>query len=339
MNPPILNRESKLPDDGWYDIETPGEHLNKAAGVVQKLDGESFTAIANRFEADRVAAGENFSGLLIDRDHFSLNTSLPSDALGWLMDVRNQDGRLQGKVDWTTVGKPLVDGKVFKFFSTVYDNDPTGVTKIGTRKVGSRTLPLVRPTKIDRLALTNDPNNKGGKPISNRSGNSSEAEINQPEKPMKNVNTKLGLAEDAPEASTVEAVQKILNRATTAEGQVTALTTERDTLLAAQVETDLTTYSKVIKNREAVKKQLLANRAGTLELLESLVVKPEAERITNRSKAGSPASETEAGAGDGAAVAQKITNRAHELKGNAPGRSFDSCWVQAQREITASSNN
>lgn len=285
-NAPILNRAGQLPADGWYQIETPGEHFNRAAGVVQLLDGAAFDSIVNRFAVE--AAKPNFAGLLIDQDHFSLDPSKSSESFGWLLEVRNRDGQLEGRIDWTDIGQPAVAQKRFKFFSTVYE--PAHVEKVGTRKIRNRDYPLVRPLALDRLALTNDPNNKGGKPISNRNGNPAAADDENQDTPtMKSLLKKLGLAEDASEESAVAALQTILNRAS----QVETLTAERDALLGSQVEADLTQYAPVIKNRDAVKKQLLANRAGTLELLAALqAAKPEEKspaQITNRASAQAPA--------------------------------------------------
>ena len=231
MNPLILNREATPPADSWYEIETPGEHLNRAAGVVQLCDAASFDSIVNRFAAQ--AAKPNFAGVLIDADHFSLNPDKSTEATGWLLELRNRDGHLEGRIDWSDTGAIAVKGKRFKFFSTVYD--PATVQKVGTRKVGHRDLPLVRPLALDRLALTNDPNNKGGKPISNRNGISAGADEDETENPpkMKNIMKLLGLAEDASEASATEAIQKIQNRATGAEGDLVTLKTEHSTLLEA----------------------------------------------------------------------------------------------------------
>lgn len=342
MNTLILNRAGQMPADGWYEIETPGDHPNAAAGLVQRLDGVAFDAIVNRFQAR--AAQPNFGGLLIDQDHFSLDTTKSSEAFGWLKELRNRDGHLEGRVEWTDIGQPAIAGRRYKFFSTVYE--PSPVEKIGTAKIANRSVPLVRPLVLDRLALTNDPNNKGGKPISNREANpGGAAHENKPT--MKNVMKLLGLAEDASEESAVAAVQKIQNRATQAEASVTTLTTERTTLLEAQVESDLEKYKNRFKAADAPKwkKQLIANRAGTIELLESIEAPAAAEdidpatgkkRITNRAAAKTPA-QVEADATkekDEEARAARIQNRAHEIqKTKTVGRvkySFSQAFKEAE---------
>lgn len=339
MNKPILNREAKLPDDGWYEIETPGEHFNAAAGVVQLLDAEAFASIANRFAA--AASRPNFAGLLIDRDHFSLDAEKTSEAFGWLMEVRNRDGRLEGRVEWSDEGERAVKGRRFKFFSTVYD--PRHAVPVGTRKLRNRDVPLVRPLELDRLALTNDPNNKGGKPISNRDANSGAA-ADQPKPTMKAVLKLLGLADDASEESAVAAITQIKNRATTAEGQVTTLTKQNGELLAAQVESDLEKYKNRFTpaTREKWKAALVANRASTLELLEGLTPIADGKgggdkgRITNRDSAQSPAGD---GSGDetvaqkqaAASRAARIVNRAHQIA-KEQKISFSQAYTKAEAE-------
>lgn len=335
MNTRILNRAGQLPNDGWYEIETPGEHFNPASGVVQLLDAQAFDAIVNRFQ--ELAGQPNFAGLLIDQDHFSLDAEKSSEAFGWLLEVRNRDGHLEGRIDWTDLGEPAVKQKRFKFFSTVYDRSQ--VEQIGTRTIKNRAYPLVRPLALDRLALTNDPNNKGGKPISNRDGKPAAAAENQNQ--MKVLLKKLGLAEDASEESAVAAVQTIQNRAVSAEGTVTELTKERDALLGAQVETDLEKYKNRFKPeaREMLKKQLIANRAATIELLDATApaeTLADTPRITNRAAARTPTdlAADKTGKKDEERAA-RISNRARAIRAAAPKTSLADAYATATAEVDA----
>src|SRR5690349_6685183 len=54
----VLSGDFKHPADGWYQIETPGEHPNREAGVVQVIDQVAVTGMVNRFnqEADSYEA-------------------------------------------------------------------------------------------------------------------------------------------------------------------------------------------------------------------------------------------------------------------------------------------
>lgn len=339
MNTVILNRAGKLPEDGWYQIEVPGEHINHEAKVVQVIDDKAVASILNRFQAE--AAKPNFAGVLIDRDHFSLDEDSPTEAMGWALELRNRAGLPEARIDWTAAGRPKVEGKDYKFFSTVYD--VKDVELLGTRIVNGKPYKLVRPLRLDRLALTNDPNNKGGKPISNRDGKSAGAAETQPDTKMKNLMKALGLAEDASEESAVAAVQVITNRVTTAEGKVTTLTSERDALLTAQVESDLEKYKNRFKpeHREKFKSALIANRKGTLELLEAMEAPAEnkGERpITNRRIASAPAAgatatDEEKFAQAEEARAAKISNRARAIRAQSPSLSLSQAYEQAEQEI------
>lgn len=324
MNPSILNRDSKLPEDGWYQFEVPGEHVNERARVIQVIDAKAVDSIINRFTAE--AKTQNFGGLLVDRDHFSLDDTKPTEALGWDLEMRNRAGIPEARIEWTAVGRPLVEGKVYKYFSSVYE--PRDVERIGERIVNGRTYQVVRPLRLDRLALTNDPNNKGGKPISNRQpADADPAEKQETKTPMKKLLAALGLAEDASEDSAVAALAQIKNRA----DSVAALQKERDELVAAQVEADLEKYKGVIKNREAVKKALLANRASALEFLEALNTpaeekRPDAQRITNRSAAKTPAGN---GDGKGASAEPPGAIRNREIRAYQESRnvSFEAAYA------------
>lgn len=333
MNPTILNRAGQVPSDGWYQFEVPGEHINHDAKVVQVIDAQAIESILNRFSRD--AAQPNFAGILVDKDHFSLDASKPSEAMGWALEIRNRAGTPEARIDWTSVGRPLVEGKTYKFFSTVYA--PGDVQVLGNRIVNGKPYRVVRPLHLSRLALTNDPNNPGGRPISNRNGKDAGAAENPTESTMKNVLKLLSLADDASEESAVSAIQTIQNRATQAEGKVTTLTAERDELLTAQVESDLEKYAGVIANRDGVKAQLIANRKGTLAVLAGLKPAGEAEapatRITNRGSAKTP----EQIAADQAAQSDKqrgswIANRANELRVTNPRLSRSQAFAKAEGE-------
>ena len=48
MQATILNREFQRPSDGWYALEVPGEHPNRAADVVQVIDEAAVASIVPR---------------------------------------------------------------------------------------------------------------------------------------------------------------------------------------------------------------------------------------------------------------------------------------------------
>jgi hypothetical protein len=162
MSAQIFNREFNHPADGWYQIETPGEHPNKQGGVVQVIDASSVRSIVNRFnqEADNYAQTHRapFPGMLIDHEHFKHDADKETRAYGWLLRMENRGGVPFGEIRWTRVGQQAVDGGEYRFFSSEYA--PGDLEQLGGNKV--------RPMRLAGLTLTNQPNNKGGQPITNR---------------------------------------------------------------------------------------------------------------------------------------------------------------------------
>jgi phage I-like protein len=166
MRPNILNREFQHPADGWYQIETPGKHLNKEAGVLQVIDDTAVNSIVNRFnqEADdyKRKNGKPFPGMVIDHEHFKHQADKETRAYGWLMRLENRGGIPFGQIDWTNTGKPAIDGGDYRYFSTEYDPRDLVVLNKGQKPM------RIRPMRLDGLSLTNAPNNIGGAPITNR---------------------------------------------------------------------------------------------------------------------------------------------------------------------------
>lgn len=334
-----------MPEDGWLQIEAPGEHVNHQAKVIQVIDEKAVAAIVNRF--NEASKDPQFAGQRIDRDHLSNSLDNPTEALGWVMALRNRGGIPEASIKWTAIGRPLVkpdnpqEAPVYKFFSTEYDPEQCEV--LGQRIVNGKPYKIVRPLVLAGLALTNDPNNRGQRPISNRDGNDAgAAKENQPRTTMKKVNALLGLAEDASEDSAVAAIQAIQNRASKAEGQVTTLTTERNTLLGSQVEADLTKYKNRFKqaDREKWKSQLIANRAVAIELLESIeepkASETESVRITNRAAAKTPEQiQAEKQQASEDAMGARISNRAAELRAVNPRLSRSQAFAKAKAELYA----
>ena len=270
MRAPILNRSGEPPADGWYQIEVTGEH---PAGKSRKqiIDAAALTAIVNRFAQEKEAAGDNWGGLLVDNDHFSHDLDKSTEALAWAQELRVKDGELEARLDLTDLGETAIRNKRFKFFSTEYD--PEDLEDLGDGRV--------RPLRLAGLAFTNRPNNRGGRPISNRAD--SPEEKPEPQPTMKSIAEKLGLSADADEAA-------ILSK-------ITAIMAENATLKGKQDED----AAEAVMNRfgdripEAARpmwrERLIKNRAETEPLMDATIpavaTKP-APRIHNRDGKNSP---------------------------------------------------
>lgn len=164
MSAILFNREDfKHPADRWYHIEPKGVHRNHEVGVDQVIDDTACSAIVNRFNAD-ADAGVLPQGheMLIDHEHFKALQDQETVAYGWLHRLQSRADGIYGKIRWTAVGQAAVDGGDYRFFSSEYV--PEDLVALG----GSP--PRIRPMRLDGLTLTNVPNNRGGKPITNRAG-------------------------------------------------------------------------------------------------------------------------------------------------------------------------
>jgi phage I-like protein len=353
MNATILNRAFQHPADGWYHIEPRGEHPNHQAGVVQVIDEEAVKAIVNRFNAD-ADAGQLSHGaeMLIDHEHFSHDTDKETRAFGWLNRLQARADGIYGQVRWSATGKQAVDGGDYRFFSTEYDPQKCAIVNRDSKRL--------RPLALCGLTLTNRPNNRGGKPITNRDQTLSpeepdptagQADKTKNRTTMKLIAQKLGLSADASEDAILGELAKIQNRAIDAEGKLTPLTAERDLLknrvtelLTEQIDGELATAGITDETVIAKLKPVLSpmkNRAERVEFI-GLLAKGNGEKevkkpLTNRADAKSPTGGKVAGGDDDKALETKkahiISNRAAQIVKDQPGVSQMGAFVQAQRAV------
>lgn len=152
----ISNSKFEPPADGWVQVLAAGEWPNADAGITQVCDGEAMKAIVDDFKDQ--AKQDNWPGMLLDYDHFSHQKDKPSGAAGWIDQIEQRGEDLWAHVRFSESGEKAVRGGEYRLISPVL----SGFVEVqGERK---------RPTKLVRLALTNDPNIKGMEPVSNRAG-------------------------------------------------------------------------------------------------------------------------------------------------------------------------
>ncbi len=170
---------------------------------------------------------------------------------------------------------------------------------------------------------------------------------------MKNIATKLGLAAEASEDAILAEVTKIMNRVTTLEPLATENTTLRTRITeldAANVDALLAGHGvKDAKVLNRMKPILVATPAADRQAcLDELIPKPAATAATataasqqtklhNRDTRppGTKATE-EAGGQPDATKAQRIMNRAREIKTENKGVSHATAVMMAQRELEVS---
>ncbi len=347
MNTTILNREFQHPADGWYHIEPRGEHPNTEAGVVQIIDDAAVDTIVLAFNRDADAGALSHGReMLIDHEHFSHDSDKETRAFGWLNRLQARPDGIYGQIRWSNTGKAAVDGGDYRFFSTEYDPARCAILN---REKPTR----LRPLALAGLTLTNRPNNRGAKPITNRTLSPEEpaapaSASADRDHTMKLINAELGLSPEAAETAAVEALRKLMNRATTAESDLAALkpkyeilTNRVGELLDEQIAADLDGHG--IKD-EAVRNKLIpvlkpmANRAERVDFLALMGTsepKEAAQPLTNRGTAQLP--KGKAGGADEKLIESKkaglITNRAAQLQRDMPGLSTATAFITAQRAI------
>ncbi|GEM_PF-1174641 len=143
--------------DGWAQVCPLGEFPHAGAEVTQVVDAEACAAMTADF-AGR-AAEPNFPGVLVDFDHFSMDAGKPSEAAGWVATLEAREDGLWAKIRWTDAGLAAVTGGRYRLVSPVFP-EPSACEDLG----GGR----IRPRRLVSVALTNEPNIKGGRPIANR---------------------------------------------------------------------------------------------------------------------------------------------------------------------------
>lgn len=228
------------PGDGWYIIEASGQYPDhyEEGGTSYRFTQDLTPQVLATIAASDIPP----EGILVDRDHFSGDADKPTEAVGWLRELAMCGDDLAGLIEWTPLGLPLVTGKIYRHFSTVY---PTELEEI---KRG-----VVRPTQLIGLALTNKPHNTPGQPpITNR-------ELPEPKQQTIQKNTMnpeilalLGLPESATDEDVLAAIRSLKEGAdAAAEAEADAIVNAEEEKADAELDND---------EKEECRDQILANR-------------------------------------------------------------------------------
>jgi hypothetical protein len=150
--------------DGWFHIAPHGTfpHPN---GAMQVIDAEACEAMLQTFNEE--ARQPNFPGLLVDFDHFSHDPAQPTTAAGWIGALDHRDDGLYAQIRWSDLGHQALTGGRYRLASPVWNRADCDRWTASVPPEGREVVHL-RPRRLDRLALTNDPNLPGLAPLSNR---------------------------------------------------------------------------------------------------------------------------------------------------------------------------
>jgi phage I-like protein len=263
----------------WNVGVTPYMSLNPVV-----FDGRGFNRVNQvTTEADLQALSKEFNlrgkPALMDEEHFHRLENGSSAALGWIVETKVEDGKLQARVEWTQDGLDMVESGKLRYVSPVLDCKPRSPEEL------DKPIPEVYPASLLNAGLTNTPRNLTLPPVSdapsgaaifaNRNeftadGSAHENKPNQtPEKTMNKIAQALGLPEDATEEEILAAI-KALNDAAIAAAEQAAVET-------------VNSYKDVIPagKTDFYKGVLLSNRETGLAILEDL-----------KASKGTPAAET-----------------------------------------------
>lgn len=292
------------PADGWYIIEAPGRyptHIGPRT-VTQNLTEPTLAALA--------AAGLPAEGIPIDRDHLSLRPENATEALGWARELATCNGALAARIEWTPAGLPLIQGKIYKHFSTVYPapDDPTAADYTPARLIG--------------LALTNQPNNTPGQPPIT---NTSSFTHNNTTMDTAEIAQTLGLQADATADMILEAIRNL---------QAALNGAQEEAAEAAEAEAEATVNSECAaagadlsdEEKEDAKEQLLANRTHGLKYLRLLCANRAAAKVEAPARRY-PAPAKPVPAPQNPHIA--ITNRAKEICAQAAAAGHRITWWAA----------
>lgn len=153
------------PADGYVHVQPYGEYpfaMANGSRITLVIDPAAVDAQIASFRSTAAAAGDAFAGLLCDYDHGSCDSDKSSEAAAWVTDLQKRADGLWAKMRWTDGGLAAVAGGRFRFCSNVHMPKDCSLVSPGR----------LRPMRVDRFALTNDPRFLQGaarmQPISSR---------------------------------------------------------------------------------------------------------------------------------------------------------------------------
>ena len=178
-------RPAELPADGepeWLELVPAGDTVAGIDGRLFRSPGAAALLHAQRERGLRLPVDENHAT--------QASPGRPAPAHGWIVEFREQEGALQGRVEFTERGKAALRSRDYRYFSPTYDLD------------WDARIPLIKG--VESVGLVNIPN------LGPR------AALNNKESSMKDVAKKLGLSETATEQECVAAIERMR----TADGQM-----------------------------------------------------------------------------------------------------------------------
>ena len=195
-----------FPPYGRYPVG--GTVKDAADDAVFVFDEAAAKAVMDAFKA--AAKNPEWPGVLVDEEHYSLDSSKSSAAMAWAKDIRQEaDGSIWTRWEFTPKGRELWESK------TLLNRSPAFAC--------ARNGKEYRPVELKSIAMTNTPH--FSKLSTLAAARAAEVNNNKGEIHMKKLMAELGLAEDATEDAAVAACKALKD-------QASAATQARDEALA-----------------------------------------------------------------------------------------------------------
>ena len=187
------------PPYGRYPVG--GTVKDAADDAVFVLDEAAAKAVMDAFKA--AAKNPEWPGVLVDEEHYSLDSSKSSAAMAWAKDIRQEnDGSIWTRWEFTPKGRELWESK------TLLNRSPAFAC--------ARNGKEYRPVELKSIAMTNTPHFSKLSTLAAARA----AEVNKDKKGeihMKKLMAELGIAEDASEDAAVAACKALKEKASAAE--------------------------------------------------------------------------------------------------------------------------
>lgn len=326
----IINGLNKALSFEWMHVCPIGEHAWTSADgkerIVQIIDNDACAAMAASYPL-------SVPNSRIDIDHESMDAEKRTAAVGWGRKAEVRDDGLWVQVEWNPEGRDLIENKIYKFNSPCFPRE--GLVDLGNGRM--------RVTKLGVIALTNDPNLRGQKPLTNRRSESA----NPNTKPANTMDYKamllklLGLPPEATDeqisaacASSPENMKQCANRIGELEGLLANRDLDEHGITDADQRKLLTPSLTNKATRPAALAILAKGKTATTATTEPR------QPLHNRSGGRTPdtintlSTEEKAAAEAEAKKAAWIGNRAREL-GHGNKRKHTDCWAQAESEYAS----
>ncbi len=186
-----------FPPYGRYPVG--GTVKGAADDAVFVVDEAAAKAVMDAFKA--AAKNPEWPGVLVDEEHYSLDSSKSSAAMAWAKDIRQEaDGSIWTRWEFTPKGRELWESK------TLLNRSPAFAC--------ARNGKEYRPVELKSIAMTNTPH--FSKLSTLAAARAAEVNNNKGEIHMKKLMAELGLAEDASEDAAVAACKALKDQASAA---------------------------------------------------------------------------------------------------------------------------